>query len=157
VTGTRHAARRRGRAAAFAAVLVVTGVLGYPLCDGLHRCGCALPWSGGEAACNVHLRSGPHCPWCEHRLLGAGAFAAIVAVQWSVFAVATRRGAKPARAALLAAVSLAAAGPLVGALAWTATDYPHFLVRDARQRLGLPAGPLRCVAKPAEVGAACCR
>ena len=157
MTAKPAAARRRGRAAAFAAVLVATGVLGYPLCDWLHRCGCAVPWAGGEAACNVHLQSGPHCPWCEHRVLGASAFVALVAVQWGVFAVATRRGAGPVWAAVVATASLAAAGPLVGALAWTATDYPHFLVRDARQRLGLRAGPLRCVARPADVGMACCR
>jgi hypothetical protein len=34
---------------------------------------------------------------------------------------------------------------LTGALVFLATDYPHFLVEGARERLGLPAGPFRTV------------
>ena len=50
-----------------------------------------------------------------------------------------------ASAALVALPLLSVGG---GALAWLTTDYPHFLVHDARARLGLPAGPLHCYGGP---------
>jgi hypothetical protein len=40
-----------------------------PLCQLSFRCGCTL--MHGERDCNVHERSGAHCPWCEG---GARAF-----------------------------------------------------------------------------------
>jgi hypothetical protein len=35
-----------------------------------------------------------------------------------------------------------------GALLWLPTDHPHFILRDARSRLGLPAGPISCQPLP---------
>ena len=47
-------------------------------------------------------------------------------------------GSPPGVAAL---VALPAAAVLAGFLTWLPTDYPHFLAKDARPRLGLPSGP----------------
>jgi len=155
-TGAGRTGRLR-RAGAFATVVLASGLMAYPLCHVLYRCGCAAPWSGGDSACNVHGPSGPRCPWCEHRALGAAAFGGIVVAQGAVFELARRRGAGLVLAAVVSASSFAAAGPLVGALSWSVTDYPHFVVPEARRRLGLPPGPLRCEARPADGRTACCR
>ena len=83
---------------------------------------------------------------------------AIYAGQWLVFRALQRRGAAWWSAA---AASLAAFAPLAllaGMLTWLPTDYPHFLMRHARQRLGLPEGPISCVARAARPAVArCCR
>ena len=41
-------------------------------------------------------------------------------------------------------------------LTWLPTDYPHFLVRDARTHLGLPKGPIPCIAREGGAAALCC-
>ena len=131
------------KALAFLAVAAVSALLLTPICGLLHRCGCQAPWSGGETYCNARSAAGPHCPWCEHRVLGGASAAFIIGGQLLVFGRALRR-LRLAAAATAALVVLPLMSVAVGALAWLATDYPHFLVQDARSRLGLPAGPLHC-------------
>lgn len=129
---------------AFVALAAVTGAALYPLCHLLHRCGCAFPWAGGAAACNVHAAAGPHCPWCLHPLLGALATIGILGIQALVLRMLMRRGAPLAAAVAGALGSLVPALLLVGGGLWLATDYPHFLAFDTRARLGVPAGPIPC-------------
>jgi hypothetical protein len=135
------------KALAFLAVAAVSALLLTPICGILHRCGCRAPWAGGESYCNVRAAVGPHCPWCEHPVLGGLATTVILGGQLLVFGLVLRRTGIPgaAAAALVALPLLSLAG---GALAWLPTDYPHFLVHDARDRLGLPAGPLHCYGGP---------
>jgi hypothetical protein len=137
------------------AVAAITAVLLTPICDVLHRCGCRALWAGGESHCNVRLSQGPHCPWCEHRALGGAAAGLVLGGQAGVYALAARR-----RGALVGAVAAILALPVAsvagGALAWLPTDYPHFLVRDARARLGLPEGPIPCVARTTSAASAPC-
>jgi hypothetical protein len=45
--------------------------------------------------------------------------------------------------ALASAASLPVVFTVAGFLGWLATDYPHFVVRDAREQIGLPNGPFR--------------
>ena len=137
----------------FLVVALLTAVLLAPLCGLLHCCGCTALWSGGEARCNVHLPSGPHCPWCEHRLLGAAAAALILGGQAVVFRFMRQRSGT-ALAMVVAILALAPVGVLAGAVAWLPTDYPHFLVLDARTRLGLPKGPIPTAARGAGAAAA---
>jgi hypothetical protein len=125
-------------------VLAVTLAAILPLCDVFHRCGCVAPWSGGDALCNVHHRQGPHCPWCEHYALGGVAGGAIFGGVCLVFWNARRRGQRPLIAAVAALAALPPLALAAGALVWIPTDYPHFLVRNTRERLGLPAGPIHC-------------
>ena len=131
------------KALAFAAVAGVSAVLLTPICGMLHRCGCRAPWAGGDSYCNAKAASGPHCPWCEHRVLGGIAAAGIVGGQLLVFGLVLRRAGTPA-AAGAALVALPLLSVALGGLLWLATDYPHFLAHDARSRLGLPPGPLHC-------------
>jgi hypothetical protein len=133
------------RALAFLAVAAVTAVLFTPICGVLHRCGCTL--SNGATYCNARAATGPHCPWCEHRVLGGISAALIVGGQLLVFGLVLRRASIPGAAAA-ALVALPLLSVAAGALAWLPTDYPHFLVHDARARLGLPAGPLHCFGGP---------
>lgn len=114
----------------------------YPLCGALFRCGCVGPWSGAAERCNVHAGHGPHCPWCEHVSLGAAGFGLTLAGQWLAFGLARRRGASAAAATAAAVAALPLAALLAGGATWLVTDYPHFLVPDARDRLGLPPGPI---------------
>jgi hypothetical protein len=135
------------KAAVFLGVAAVSLVLFTPICGVLHRCGCQTPWSGGKSHCNIKEAVGPHCPWCEHRALGGVAAALMLGGQLLVF----RRGLGRlglAGAAAAALVALPLVSVLAGAIAWLPTDYPHFLVHDARARLGLPAGPLHCYGGP---------
>ena len=148
---------RAGRgAAALAAVLLVSFALFLPLCAVAHRCGCTWPWAGAEARCNVHAPAGPHCPWCEHPALGVAAAIGICGGQALVFRRLRRRGWSEAAAGLGAAASFVVVAPLVTALAWAPTDYPHLFLRDARARLGLPAGPVRCLAGGRRGATGCC-
>jgi hypothetical protein len=140
----------------FLALATATGVALLPLCGVLHRCGCRAPWAGGESHCNVHNSEGPHCPWCEHRALGGLAAAGTIGGQGLAFLLVRRRGG-PLRRSALAAVGVLPVSLLVsGAAAWLLTDYPHFLVENARERLGVPKGPLRCVLAGPRTGASCC-
>jgi len=116
----------------------------HPLCNAMFRCGCAPAWSGAAEHCNVRAPAGAHCPWCEHRGLGTLGFALTLAGQGLVLRLARRR-VSVAAATLLAVLALPLAAVLSGSLAWLATDYPHFLLKDARARLGVPAGPLATV------------
>jgi hypothetical protein len=67
--------------------------------------------------------------------------------QLLVFRFALRRFGL-AGAAASALVALPLVSVLGGAIAWLPTDYPHFLVENARARLGLPAGPFHCYGGP---------
>ena len=125
-------------------VLASTATLHLPLCGALFRCGCVTPWTGGSDHCNIHAAQGPHCPWCAHTGVGTAGFALTLASPVAAYVLVRRRGAS-LRAATLAAVAVVPLGALLaGAATWVATDYPHFLARDARARLGLPPGPLPC-------------
>ena len=128
----------------FVGVAALTIFLSLPFCALLHRCGCVAPWLGGEVHCNVHAPSGPHCPWCEHPILGAAALGLTLTAQAGVFASARRRGASLSAAAVASAASLPVAIAGVALLLWLPTDYPHLLVRGARARLGIPSGPVPC-------------
>jgi hypothetical protein len=69
---------------AFGVALAVTGVFFVDWCAVVFHCGCRSLWSGIATYCNIHTVTGPHCPWCEHPLLGGGtAFAAAVVAQWA--------------------------------------------------------------------------
>jgi hypothetical protein len=125
-----------------APILVLAGLLYLPACNALHRCGCRPPWAGADAACDVHRASGPHCPWCEHWTLGGLALLGIVAGPVLTFRSRLRSGASPASAATASLAALPVAIIVTGALLWLPTDHPHFIFRDARLRLGLPAGPI---------------
>lgn len=115
-----------------------------PACDMLHRCGCRPFWSGGGEACDVHGSRGPHCPWCEHWPLGGLALLGVGAGQLLVFRARLRAGAAPAAAAAASVAVSPALFALIGVLLWLPTDHPHFIVKGARARLGLPAGPIPC-------------
>jgi hypothetical protein len=129
---------------ALGAVLLASSLSYMPFCALAHRCGCSWAWAGGGAACNVRHASGPHCPWCEHRALGAAAGLGILGGQSLVFAWLRRRGHSRGASALGAAGSFVVIAPLAAALLWLPTDYPHLFGLDARSRLGLPSGPLHC-------------
>jgi hypothetical protein len=140
------------------ALVLITGLLLLPVCDLLHLCGCRGPWSSADVHCNVHNPQGPRCPWCEHPALGAGVMLGVYGGQWMTLRALRRRGAGWWAAAAGSLAALAPLAVLVGALGWLSTDYPHFLARDARPRLGLPDGPISCVARsPRPAVAACCR
>jgi hypothetical protein len=123
--------------------LGLTAILLLPICGAVHRCGCVAPWAGASARCNVHSSSAAHCPWCEHAGLGAAGILLTLAGEGLVYA-RTRRRHGPWRAALAAAVALPVAMGLAAVLTWLPSDYPHLFVTDARSRLGLPPGPIRC-------------
>jgi hypothetical protein len=140
--------------AAFLLVATATALALYPLCAVLHLCGCVAPWWGGAASCNVHV-PGPHCPWCEYPALGAAATITILAGQGAAF----WRWWKPRRSILAgflaSALALLPSVVAAGAVLWLLTDYPHFLALDARGRLAVPSGPLKCVSKPAAATPCC--
>ena len=133
--------------APFLLVAGVSAILLTPVCGALHRCGCRSLWAGGESHCNARVAGVEHCPWCEHRALGALAAVLIVGGQLGVYWIGRRRFG-PAAAASAALVALAPLSVGVGVLLWLPTDYPHFLATGARSSLGLPDGPIRCVGGP---------
>jgi hypothetical protein len=62
---------------------VATSVFFVDWCAVVFECGCRSLWSGIATYCNIHAEAGPHCPWCEHPLIGGGvAFAAAALAQW---------------------------------------------------------------------------
>jgi hypothetical protein len=126
------------------AVLALTATLHLPLCGALFRCGCVTPWAGGSEHCNIHAAQGPHCPWCAHTGVGAAAFGVTLAGPVVAYVLVRRRKASVGASTLAAVAAVPVAALLSGAATWIATDYPHFLAKDARARLGLPAGPLPC-------------
>lgn len=133
-------------------LLLLTGLVYLPACDLLHLCGCRPFWVGGDATCDVHRSSGPHCPWCEHWPLGGAALLGIGSGQILFLRARLRAGARPAAAAAASVAVSPVLFVLVGALLWLPTDHPHFIVKDARERLGLPAGPISCVARTGPAG-----
>jgi len=134
------------RAVLLGIVLVASLALFTPLCGFVHRCGCRMT----EARCNIANETGPHCPWCQHRAL-AGAVLGTILVAQAGAAWALRKRA-PSRQAAGALAAFPVAGVLASALAWLPTDYPHFLVLDARAKLHLGDGPIGCWGK----GGKCC-
>lgn len=134
-----------GLAAGALVILIVTSLLLYPLCNALFLCGCGPMWGSAAAHCNVHADHGAHCPWCEHSALGAFGFVFTLAVQGVVFVLARWGRRSVLAATLLALVALPLATGVSAGVSWLATDYPHFLVKDARARMGIPAGPLATV------------
>ncbi len=141
----------------FLALAAATSVALLPLCGVLHRCGCRAPWSGGETLCNVHNLEGPHCPWCEHKVLGGLANGGNPGRAGPRFPAGSATGGviEP-DGAWLAVGALPLALLVSGGAAWLLTDYPHFVVDGARARLGIPAGPLRCVVSGPGKGPSCC-
>ncbi len=123
-------------------VLLVTSVFLYPLCNAVFRCGCGTLWGDADARCNVHAQHGAHCPWCDHPGLGTFGYLLTLAGQGAVFALVRRRRGSIAAATLAAVGALPLAILVSAGASWLATDYPHFLVKDARGMLRIPAGPL---------------
>jgi hypothetical protein len=132
-------------AAAALVVLAVTIVFRYPLCHQVFRCGCETMWGGAAEHCNVHAKAGEHCPWCDDRRLGTLGFALTLAAQATAFALVRSRERSVGAATIAAVAALPLAVLLSGGVCWLATDYPHFVVKDARARLGIPPGPIRTV------------
>jgi hypothetical protein len=132
-------------AAGAVVVLLVTSVFLYPLCHQVFRCGCGTMWGGAAEHCNVHAKEGPHCPWCDDLRLGAFGFSLTLGLQAAVFAAARRKQVSIAEATLASVLALPPAFLVSGGVSWLATDYPHFVVKDARGKLGVPAGPVRTV------------
>jgi hypothetical protein len=132
-------------AAAALVVLAVTIVFLNPLCHQLFRCGCGTMWAGGGDHCNVHAKAGPHCPWCDDLRVGTFGYVLMLGLQAAVFALARRKQVSIAGATLASVLALPVAGLVSGGASWLATDYPHFVVKDARARLGVPAGPIQTV------------
>lgn len=148
--------RRWAPLGVFLALAAATGVALLPLCGALHRCGCRVPWEGGRSRCNVHNLQGPHCPWCEYEALGGLATAGTIGGQGLVFLWVRRRSGSTGRGALAAIGALPFTLLASGAAAWLLTDYPHFVLENARERLGVPKGPLHCVVAGPRAGMACC-
>ncbi len=117
----------------------------YPFCGLAFRCGCVAMGMGGEAHCNVHRPVGPHCPWCEHAGLGTVGLVLTLLAQAMVYARVFRRSRSEATAGFAAALAFPLAALLAAFLTWLPTDYPHFLGHESRRRIGLPAGPIRCL------------
>jgi hypothetical protein len=146
---------RLAAAGPLAAIVAVTAVALLPACHVLHLCGCQAPWAGADSACNVKHATGPQCPWCRYWWLGGAAVGATLAGQGLVYRTARRRRWSRAAATGVSVASLPAWLLAAGVLTWLPTDYPHLLVENARDRLGLPPGPVRCLAD-AQRAAACC-
>lgn len=137
--------RRRAQAVAIAWAtlpLLVALLAWLPLCAVLHRCGCEPAWLSGMEHCNVHHASGPRCPWCVHPTLSQACFALALGAAWVVQWRRARHGEGHARAASWALAAWIAVAFASAALVWLASDYPHFVVLDARRLLHLPSGPL---------------
>lgn len=120
----------------------LAAVLMYPLCGWIFRCGCESLWGSAADHCNIHLARAFHCPWCEHAGLGALGFALVLAGQALAFALVRRQGGSIQASTLGAIAALPVAALLAGGLTFLLTDYPHFLALDARERIGLPPGPI---------------
>ena len=126
----------------FLLLAALVAVLKTPLCGWIFRCGCVTLWGGAAEHCNVHLARTFHCPWCEHPGLGAMGFALLFAGQALAFALVRRHGGSVRASTLGAVAALPVAALLAGGLTFLLTDYPHFLVMGARERIGLPPGPI---------------
>jgi hypothetical protein len=133
------------RAAGALVVLLSASVFLYPLCHVVFRCGCGAVWGAAATHCNVHAPHGAHCPWCDQPGLGTVGFLLTLAGQGTVFALVRRRKGSVLAATVVAVAALPLAVVSSAGVCWLATDYPHFLVADARGRLRIPAGPLTTV------------
>jgi hypothetical protein len=129
-------------AAPFVLFVILVAVFTYPLCGLLFRCGCVSVWGGAADHCNIHLAGAFHCPWCELAGLGALGFGSMLGGQALAFALVRRHGASVRTSTLAAVVALPLAALLAGGLTFLLTDYPHFLALRARERIGLPPGPI---------------
>jgi len=136
--------------AVIAVAVALTVFLFTPFCGLVHRCGCRF----SESRCNISNETGPHCPWCEHRALGVAVLAGVLLTE-SAVAWATRKKPLATQGAAVA-FSLPVAGFVLSALAWLPTDYPHFVVLEARSMLHLPSGPIACHGSPGTRGGSCC-
>jgi hypothetical protein len=132
-------------AAAALVVLAVTSVMLYPLCHQVFRCGCETMWGAAGDHCNIRAKQGEHCPWCEDLRLGALGFGLTLALQAGAFVLVRSRTASLGSATIGALVALPLAVLVAAAVCWLVTDYPHLVAKDARSRLGIPAGPIRTV------------
>ena len=130
------------RVLSFLLFATLPAVFTYSLCGWLFRCGCVSAWGGAADHCNVHLAQAFHCPWCEHAGLGALGFALLFAGQALTFALVRRHGGSVRTSTLGAVAALPVAAVLAGGVTFLLTDYPHFLVMGARERIGLPPGPI---------------
>lgn len=126
----------------FLLLAALVAVLKTPLCGWIFQCGCVSLWSGAAEHCNVHLARAFHCPWCEHPGLGTLGFALMLAGQALAFVLIRRQGGSVRTSTLGAVAALPVAALLAGGLTFLLTDYPHFLVMGARERIGLPSGPI---------------
>jgi hypothetical protein len=130
----------RARALAGLTLALAAAVLLHPLCNLIFRCGCAPAWAGAAEHCNVRAPAGPRCPWCAHRGLGAFAFGLTLGGSGLVLGLAPRRFS-PTRRTLVAVLAIPLLALLAGALAFLATDYPHFVAKNARPGRGPASGP----------------
>jgi len=104
--------------AVYLGVFAFTALTAIQFCGWIFGCGCHAMWLDGAAHCNIHHKTGPHCPWCTHG--GAGFVISMVPVfgaqAWAVFRAGdwgwkTRLG--------LALVSYPLVGGILGAIvAW---------------------------------------
>jgi len=62
----------------FAVSFPVTCLFFINICDAIFGCGCRSLWAGADAMCNVHLSSGPHCPFCSRGVAGYAAIMTLV-------------------------------------------------------------------------------
>lgn len=138
-----YAARKRlaleallalGCAWAFVAVFFL------PYCNALFRCGCAWPWDGGEARCNIYNDAGPRCPFCvltgwrRHMLVSA----LIGCIAGLTLLVGHSVGYKVERICVWPATMLLAflaVGFVFALIAKAATRYPYFISGPVHGRI----------------------
>ncbi|MBM3735689.1 MAG: hypothetical protein FJW39_07870 [Acidobacteria bacterium] len=66
----------------FLAAAAVTSTGFIKVCDWVFQCGCDWLWAAADAHCNIHNKTGKHCPFCSFGYSGyAAIFSTIVAVQ----------------------------------------------------------------------------
>ena len=71
-------------------------------------------------------------------------FALTSGLTFGAFWWALGRGWPGWRASVLGLLAVLPAQMVAAGATWLATDYPHWLVRDARSSLRVPAGPILC-------------
>ena len=130
---------------ALVALFALAAAALYPFCSLAFRCGCVAMGLGGDVHCNVHRPVGPHCPWCEHAWLGTAGLVLTLLAQATFYLSVFRRSRSELTAGFAALLAFPVAALLAAFLTWLPTDYPHFLGLDARSRVGLPDGPVRCL------------
>jgi hypothetical protein len=103
-------AQRLRQGLIFGLAAIPTAAFSINFCAWIFGCGCRSWWSGAAMACNIHMQSGRHCPWCVDNGLGFRvAFSLILAVQIGTSFLSTRLTWKYRLALALAAF------PLIGA------------------------------------------